>query len=152
MNVPVLVALRGEVVEATAEHGAPSILAGIRLAITSPSPDTPERRAFDRLGEGSSLAENMPLARAMKEREFPAGVRVVYQSIQLASTAMGLGSCPIGGGDSEAFARAAGANPLEEVSVGELKRRRDSGPWSRALPAQDAGCHRVENFLARNAE
>ncbi|WP_223622224.1 SagB family peptide dehydrogenase [Microbacterium sp. EST19A] len=47
-------------------------------------------------------------------------VGVVYQSMQLVATAMGLGSCPLGGGDSEAFATAAGTDPLEEPSVGEL--------------------------------
>lgn len=47
-------------------------------------------------------------------------VGVVYQSMQLVCTAMGLGSCPLGGGDSEAFARAAGTDPFEEPSVGEL--------------------------------
>ncbi|HXH34278.1 MAG TPA: SagB family peptide dehydrogenase [Plantibacter sp.] len=47
-------------------------------------------------------------------------VGVVYQSMQLVATAMGLGSCPLGGGDSEAFARAAGTDPFEEASVGEL--------------------------------
>lgn len=47
-------------------------------------------------------------------------VGVVYQSMQLVATAMGLGSCPLGGGDSDAFARAAGTNPFAEASVGEL--------------------------------
>ncbi|WP_341947726.1 SagB family peptide dehydrogenase [Microbacterium sp. LWH11-1.2] len=47
-------------------------------------------------------------------------VGVVYQTMQLAATAMGLGSCPLGGGDSEAFSRAAGTDPLAETSVGEL--------------------------------
>lgn len=40
--------------------------------------------------------------------------------MQLVATAMGLGSCPLGGGDSEAFSVAAGLRPLEETSVGEL--------------------------------
>jgi SagB-type dehydrogenase family enzyme len=47
-------------------------------------------------------------------------VGVIYQTIQLAATAMGLGSCPIGGGDSELFAAAAGLDPYEESSVGEI--------------------------------
>lgn len=47
-------------------------------------------------------------------------VGVVYQSMQLVATAMGLGSCPLGGGDSETFARAAGTDRFEEASVGEL--------------------------------
>lgn len=47
-------------------------------------------------------------------------VGVLYQSMQLAATAMGLGSCPLGAGDSELFARTAGTNSLEESSVGEF--------------------------------
>lgn len=47
-------------------------------------------------------------------------VGVVFCAMQLVATAMGLGSCPLGGGDSEAFSRASGLHPLEETSVGEL--------------------------------
>lgn len=47
-------------------------------------------------------------------------VGVVFASLQLVATAMGMGSCPLGGGDAELFARAIRANPLEEVSLGEL--------------------------------
>ncbi|MEO9222337.1 MAG: SagB family peptide dehydrogenase, partial [Mycobacteriaceae bacterium] len=47
-------------------------------------------------------------------------VGVLYQSMQLAATAMGLGSCPLGAGDAELFARAAGTSPTEESSVGEM--------------------------------
>lgn len=47
-------------------------------------------------------------------------VGVVLSTMQLVATAMGLGSCPLGGGDSQAFSIAAGLQPLEESSVGEL--------------------------------
>ena len=47
-------------------------------------------------------------------------VGVVLSTMQLVATAMGLGSCPLGGGDSQAFSVAAGLRPLEETSVGEL--------------------------------
>ena len=47
-------------------------------------------------------------------------VGVVLSTMQLVATAMGLGSCPLGAGDSEAFSIAARLRPLEETSVGEL--------------------------------
>jgi SagB-type dehydrogenase family enzyme len=47
-------------------------------------------------------------------------VGVLFATMQLVATAMGLGSCPLGGGDSETFAIATGLHPLEETSVGEL--------------------------------
>lgn len=47
-------------------------------------------------------------------------VGVIYQSMYLAATAMGLAPCALGGGDSDAFARAAGLDGDGEVSVGEF--------------------------------
>lgn len=47
-------------------------------------------------------------------------VGVLYQTMYLAATAMGLAPCGIGGGDSDLFARAAGTNYYEETSVGEF--------------------------------
>ncbi|KAA9108435.1 SagB family peptide dehydrogenase [Microbacterium rhizomatis] len=47
-------------------------------------------------------------------------VGVVYATMQLVATAMGLGSCPLGGGDSELFALAAGTRAIEHTSVGEF--------------------------------
>jgi SagB-type dehydrogenase family enzyme len=47
-------------------------------------------------------------------------VGVVYQSMYLAATAMGLAPCALGCGDSDAFARAAGTDYYDETSVGEL--------------------------------
>lgn len=45
---------------------------------------------------------------------------VLYQSMQLVATAMGLGSCPLGAGDADLFARVAGTSPTQESSVGEM--------------------------------
>jgi SagB-type dehydrogenase family enzyme len=47
-------------------------------------------------------------------------VGVLYQTMYLAATAMGLAPCAIGCGDSDTFARAAGTNYYVESSVGEF--------------------------------
>jgi SagB-type dehydrogenase family enzyme len=47
-------------------------------------------------------------------------VGVVYQTMYLAATAMGLAPCALGGGDSDLFARAAGIDYYAETSVGEF--------------------------------
>ena len=47
-------------------------------------------------------------------------VGVVYQTMYLAATAMGLAPCALGGGDSDLFARAAGVDYGAETSVGEF--------------------------------
>ena len=47
-------------------------------------------------------------------------VGVVYQTMYLAATAMGLAPCAIGGGDADLFARAAGTDYYTETSVGEF--------------------------------
>jgi SagB-type dehydrogenase family enzyme len=47
-------------------------------------------------------------------------VGVVFQTMYLAATAMGLGPCAIGGGDADLFARAAGTDYCAETSVGEF--------------------------------
>ncbi len=47
-------------------------------------------------------------------------VGVVYQTMYLAATAMGLAPCALGGGDSDLFARAAGVDYYGETSVGEF--------------------------------
>jgi len=45
---------------------------------------------------------------------------VLLQTLCLVAEAMGLSACPIGGGDAELFAHAAGTSSLIEGSVGEL--------------------------------
>ncbi|HUY33492.1 MAG TPA: SagB family peptide dehydrogenase [Pirellulales bacterium] len=47
-------------------------------------------------------------------------VGVVYQTMYLAATAMGLAPCALGCGDSDLFARAAGTDYYAETSVGEF--------------------------------
>jgi SagB-type dehydrogenase family enzyme len=58
--------------------------------------------------------EGMPYALSLKH------VGVLYQTLYLASTAMGLAPCGLGGGDSDLFARAAGTEYEAETSVGEF--------------------------------
>jgi SagB-type dehydrogenase family enzyme len=47
-------------------------------------------------------------------------VGVVFQTMYLAATAMGLGPCAVGCGDADLFARAAGTEYYAETSVGEF--------------------------------
>lgn len=47
-------------------------------------------------------------------------VGVLYQVMYSVATAMGLAACGLGGGDSDAFAAAAGLGYLDETSVGEF--------------------------------
>ncbi|MGE5190933.1 MAG: SagB family peptide dehydrogenase, partial [Deltaproteobacteria bacterium] len=47
-------------------------------------------------------------------------VGVIYQTMYLAATAMGLAPCALGCGDSDLFARAAGTDYYVETSVGEF--------------------------------
>ncbi len=47
-------------------------------------------------------------------------VGVLYQTVYLAGTAMGLAVCGLGGGDAEVFAAATGLDYYEEGSVGEI--------------------------------
>jgi SagB-type dehydrogenase family enzyme len=47
-------------------------------------------------------------------------VGVLYQTIYLAATAMGLAPCGLGGGDSDAFAALSGLSPIVEPQIGEM--------------------------------
>ena len=47
-------------------------------------------------------------------------VGVLYQTMYLTATAMGLAPCAIGGGDADLFARVAGTDYYAETSVGEF--------------------------------
>jgi SagB-type dehydrogenase family enzyme len=47
-------------------------------------------------------------------------VGVLQQTMCLTATAMGLAGCPLGGGDSDVFARASGRDYYRETSVGEF--------------------------------
>ena len=58
--------------------------------------------------------ESMAYALVLKD------VGVMYQTMYLVATAMGLAPCSLGGGHSDAFAAAAGLDPYAETSVGEF--------------------------------
>jgi len=47
-------------------------------------------------------------------------VGVIFQTLYLVATAMGLAPCALGAGNAEVFARLSGLDPLEEGSVGEF--------------------------------
>jgi SagB-type dehydrogenase family enzyme len=47
-------------------------------------------------------------------------VGVLYQNMYLVATAMGLGPCAIGGGDSDLFSQIIGTDYYAETSVGEF--------------------------------
>jgi oxazoline/thiazoline dehydrogenase len=47
-------------------------------------------------------------------------VGVLFQTMYLVATEIGLGPCAVGTGDAEAFAAATGLDPEEETSIGEL--------------------------------
>jgi SagB-type dehydrogenase family enzyme len=47
-------------------------------------------------------------------------VGVLYATMHLAATALGLAGCPLGNGDSALFAEATGTDPVAESSVGEF--------------------------------
>ncbi|GIJ63827.1 SagB/ThcOx family dehydrogenase [Virgisporangium aurantiacum] len=67
-----------------------------------------------RVGRVMWAYENMAYALVLKH------VGVLYQTMYLVATSMGLAGCAIGGGDSMAFSRATGLDPLVECSVGEF--------------------------------
>jgi SagB-type dehydrogenase family enzyme len=62
-------------------------------------------------------------------------VGVLYQTMYLVATAMGLAPCGVGAGDSDRFARAAGLDYYAETSVGEfLLGSRESEDGARPTP------------------
>ncbi len=67
-----------------------------------------------RFGRVMAKYEAMAYALVLKH------VGVLYQSLYLTCTAMGLAACGLGGGDADAFARLTGRDYYAESSVGEL--------------------------------
>ena len=57
-------------------------------------------------------------------------VGVLFQTMYLVATAMGLAPCALGGGDSDLFAEAAGLDSYAETSVGEFLLGTAPGPAS----------------------
>ena len=53
-------------------------------------------------------------AAALKE------VGVIYQALYLTATALGIGGCALGGGDSLVFEQASGLDRWDEGSIGEF--------------------------------
>jgi SagB-type dehydrogenase family enzyme len=77
--------------------------------------------------------ESMAYALVLKD------VGVLYQTMYLVATAMGLAPCALGGGNSTAFADAAGVDPYVETTVGEfVLGSRDPAArriWEKTTPA-----------------
>lgn len=67
-----------------------------------------------RFGRTTWKYEAVPYALTLKH------VGVLYQTLYLVATAMGLAPCGLGGGDSELFSRSAGLEYEAETSVGEF--------------------------------
>ena len=67
-----------------------------------------------RFGRVSWKYESMAYATILKD------VGVLFQTMYLVATQMGLAPCALGGGDSDLFSRIAGTNYYEETSVGEF--------------------------------
>ena len=67
-----------------------------------------------RFGRVARKYQGLSYAAILKE------VGGVFQTMYLVATAMGLACCAIGAGDSDCFSRAAGVDPWQEPSVGEL--------------------------------
>jgi SagB-type dehydrogenase family enzyme len=68
-------------------------------------------------------------------------VGVLYQTMYCVATAMGLAPCGLGAGDSEAFTRATGRDPLQECGVAEfaLSSRPERAPNEFGLIARPLG-------------
>lgn len=67
-----------------------------------------------RFGRTMWKYEGIPYALILKD------LGVLYQSLYLVATAMGLAPCALGGGDAATFTRLTGLDPYEESSVGEF--------------------------------
>jgi SagB-type dehydrogenase family enzyme len=67
-----------------------------------------------RFGRLMRTYEEMPYSIILKH------VGVLYQTMYLVATAMGLAACGLGGGDAAAFTEATGRDPLDESSVGDF--------------------------------
>ncbi|HEX2699952.1 MAG TPA: SagB family peptide dehydrogenase [Acidimicrobiales bacterium] len=84
-----------------------------------------------RFGKVMYKYEAIPYATILKN------VGVLYQTMYLVATSMGLAPCALGGGDSDAFATVAGLDYYEETSVGEfLLGSRHDVPAARVDDAQ----------------
>lgn len=90
------------VARAAARKAPPGELPDVLLAVTA------------RFGRLTYKYRSICYAVALKD------VGVLYATLYLAATGMGLAPCALGGGNSDAFAAAAGLSPAAEPQVGEL--------------------------------
>lgn len=113
----------GHVLEHVADPGPPTILLREYSRITAVM-DTPPQVTLlitARFGRVMWKYESMAYALVLKD------VGVLYQTLYLTATAMGLAPCALGGGNSDAFCAAAGSDYYEETTVGEFIIGRRSG-------------------------
>ncbi len=106
----------GHGLELVAEPGPPTILLSEYSRITAVM-DTPPQVVLliaARFGRVMWKYESMAYALVLKH------VGVLYQTLYLTATAMGLAPCALGGGNSDAFCAAAGSDYYEETTVGEF--------------------------------
>jgi SagB-type dehydrogenase family enzyme len=102
--------------ELVAAPGPPTILLSEYSRITAVM-DTPPQVVLllaARFGRVMWKYESMAYALVLKH------VGVLYQTLYLTATAMGLAPCGLGGGNSDAFCAAAGTDYYEETTVGEF--------------------------------
>jgi SagB-type dehydrogenase family enzyme len=89
----------------------------LKSAMTAAIIDTPPQVLFVLTARFAQMAwkyETMAYAAMLKH------VGVIFQTLYLVATAMGLAPCALGGGSAALFARASGLDPFVEGSVGEF--------------------------------
>jgi SagB-type dehydrogenase family enzyme len=95
----------------------PAVARLLRSAAASASAERPPQVLIvvaARFGRLTHTYEELAYALVLKH------VGVLYQTVYLVATAMGLAVCGLGGGDAAAFTEATGLDQTEESSVGEL--------------------------------
>jgi SagB-type dehydrogenase family enzyme len=99
-----------------AEPGPPTILLSEYSRITAVMDTSPQVALLiaARFGRVMWKYESMAYALVLKH------VGVLYQTLYLTATAMGLAPCALGGGNSDAFCAAAGCDYYEQTTVGEF--------------------------------
>jgi SagB-type dehydrogenase family enzyme len=102
--------------ELVAEPGPPTILLSEYSRITAVMNTPPQVVLLiaARFGRVMWKYESMAYALVLKH------VGVLYQTLYLTATAMGLAPCALGGGNSDAFNAATGCDYYEETTVGEF--------------------------------
>jgi SagB-type dehydrogenase family enzyme len=118
----------GHALGLVAEPGPPTILLSEYARITAVMDSPPQVAVMiaARFGRVMWKYESMAYALILKH------VGVTLQTLYLTATAMGLGACALGGGNSDAFCAASGLDFCEETTVGEFILGR---------PAVDAGAY-----------